>query len=141
MKKTVANKWIKALRSGKYKQGQHCLRSTDDKFCCLGVLCHIMKIPHWLKPSLSDRLDMCIGAYRFGDPEDSKVYAGLLPPMAIKKAGMKTEDGVFCASHYPQKECKEAMEKYGAITLVGMNDNGKTFEEIADAIEEHWEKL
>lgn len=38
-------KWVEALRSGKYKQGILCLRSFDDKFCCLGVLCDIEKVP------------------------------------------------------------------------------------------------
>lgn len=40
MKKSWAMKWIKALRSGKYKQTTGSLR--DDKgHCCLGVLCAI----------------------------------------------------------------------------------------------------
>jgi len=30
--------WIKALRSGGYKQGKGCLyRATDDSYCCLGI--------------------------------------------------------------------------------------------------------
>lgn len=29
--------WIAALRSGDYEQGQSCLRSHDNKYCCLGV--------------------------------------------------------------------------------------------------------
>lgn len=37
--KTLLRKWIKALRSGQYKQGTHQLVSHDrGKFCCLGVL-------------------------------------------------------------------------------------------------------
>jgi hypothetical protein len=144
MKKTVANKWIKALRSGKYEQGKNCLRSFDDKFCCLGVLCDIMDIPHWKLPTASDaafnRLDSYSGSYRFGcNPEDIKTYAGLLPPMAIKTAGMKSEDrDLFWST---QEERNEAKKKYGAVTLVGMNDHGRTFEQIADVIEEHWEKI
>lgn len=37
MNKDVKEKWVTALRSGKYKQGQGCLRRGDDH-CCLGVL-------------------------------------------------------------------------------------------------------
>lgn len=43
MKKSIADKWVRALRSGKYKQGVWMLKSLD-RFCCLGVLCEIQKI-------------------------------------------------------------------------------------------------
>ena len=136
MKKTVATKWIKALRSGKYKQGRRLLRTTDDKFCCLGVLCDVMKIPCWEYPKINADDQSLV--YHFGEKADSKkTYAGLLPPMAINKAGMKSEDGTFCS----EEERNTFKKKYGAVTLVGMNDSGKTFEEIANVIEENWDKL
>lgn len=38
----LKTKWVKALRSGKYKQGRGRLYDPDTKsFCCLGVLEHI----------------------------------------------------------------------------------------------------
>lgn len=42
MNKKIANMWVKALRSGKYKQGKHMLSYKDEEFCCLGVLCEVM---------------------------------------------------------------------------------------------------
>lgn len=36
-------KWLKALESGKFKQGKMALRSTSDGFCCLGVACELFK--------------------------------------------------------------------------------------------------
>ena len=40
------DKWVAALRSGKYSQGTHCLvnsvESLGSAFCCLGVLCEVM---------------------------------------------------------------------------------------------------
>jgi hypothetical protein len=48
MTKKMKNKWLKALRSGNYKQGQETLCSTiNDKreYCCLGVLCRIAGLP------------------------------------------------------------------------------------------------
>jgi hypothetical protein len=29
--------WVKALRSGDFKQGKGCLKNEDDTYCCLGV--------------------------------------------------------------------------------------------------------
>ena len=52
MDKALKAKWLEALRSGKYKQGRKKLRSEDDEFCCLGVLCDISGQGQWkLEPS------------------------------------------------------------------------------------------
>lgn len=42
MNKEVKEKWIAALRSGSYKQGQFSLETEEGEMCCLGVLCHVM---------------------------------------------------------------------------------------------------
>lgn len=39
-KKFMKQKWIEALRSGKYKQAYGWLK-CDEGYCCLGVLCEI----------------------------------------------------------------------------------------------------
>lgn len=36
-------RWVKALRSGKFEQGDMLLKDKDGNFCCLGVLCAISK--------------------------------------------------------------------------------------------------
>lgn len=36
---TNQKKWIKALRSGEFKQGSGALQASDDRYCCLGVAC------------------------------------------------------------------------------------------------------
>lgn len=42
----LRSKWIAALRSGDFKQGEGQLRSADRiKHCCLGVLCVVAGIP------------------------------------------------------------------------------------------------
>ncbi len=48
MNQEVKNRWIEALRSGEYKQGMAKLRTIDDRFCCLGVLCDISNISTWI---------------------------------------------------------------------------------------------
>ena len=42
MKKEIKEKWINALRSEEYKKGSYALKNTD-KYCCLGVLCDLVK--------------------------------------------------------------------------------------------------
>ena len=43
MNPEVKKKWVAALRSGDYKQGQGRLKSSENEYCCLGVLCDIYK--------------------------------------------------------------------------------------------------
>lgn len=56
MKKLPADikaKWLEALRSGRYQQGRAILRSPDNNFCCLGVLCDIIDPEKWDKTQLN----------------------------------------------------------------------------------------
>lgn len=52
MDKKWKKKWVKALRSGKYKQGMLQLKTPifmSDKYqyCCLGVLCEVIDPTKW----------------------------------------------------------------------------------------------
>lgn len=40
MNKKVKKQWLKALRSGEYKQTTNYLKNSDA-YCCLGILCDI----------------------------------------------------------------------------------------------------
>jgi len=48
MNPKVRRAWVKALRSGKYKQGEEQLRNEnedgDRMHCCLGVLCEVQGV-------------------------------------------------------------------------------------------------
>jgi len=46
MKLEIKKMWVEALRSGKFKQGTKVLRSINDEFCCLGVLCELHRQNH-----------------------------------------------------------------------------------------------
>lgn len=52
MKPSIRDRWIKALRSGKYEQTTGTLCHFDSassepiSYCCLGVLTHILKDPN-----------------------------------------------------------------------------------------------
>jgi len=47
MNKKWKKKWIKALLSGEYTQGYGYLKTLDNKYCCLGVLCDIVAPNEW----------------------------------------------------------------------------------------------
>ena len=56
--KTNLRRWVKALRSGQYEQGQSFMRK-DNKYCCLGVAMDlaiangVVCEPDWGKTSLT----------------------------------------------------------------------------------------
>lgn len=52
LKPEVKQKWLQALRSGSYKQGKHVLRTADNHYCCLGVLCDVVAPELWETPKL-----------------------------------------------------------------------------------------
>lgn len=121
MNKKIADKWVKALRSGKYKQGKSRLR-TDNEYCCLGVLCDISKQGEWIKFKNTKN-------YRYASDKlgsnSPNFYAHLLSYI-LKWAKMRSAAGEF-------EGC--------SIALTGLNDGGRSFEAIATIIEENWEKL
>lgn len=41
MNAEIKQKWVEALRSGKYQQGRNRLKSGES-YCCLGVLCDVL---------------------------------------------------------------------------------------------------
>lgn len=47
MKHSTLTAWLSALRSGDYEQRQGRLRSSDNHYCCLGVLCDIIDPYRW----------------------------------------------------------------------------------------------
>lgn len=45
---SLKERWIEALRSGKYAQGQGALRKVArNEYCCLGVLCDLCDPSRW----------------------------------------------------------------------------------------------
>lgn len=117
MNKDVMTKWVAALRSGKYKQGQKALCTTTNKYCCLGVLCDISGL----------------GKFGLNDTYPNlKVYLGqasAVPKPVQAWAGLQSSAGYF-PKRVQRKTC-----------LRRMNDDGFSFEEIANIIEKHWEEL
>jgi hypothetical protein len=137
MNANIAEEWVAALRSGDYQQGQEALKlvSADGSisYCCLGVLCDIFHKKYgegkWQEVPVDDCCTL-IG----GDPETFVTsgceYAssawGSLPPLVQKWAGIADNCGLLPDGKY----------------LSELNDQGgKSFNEIADIIEQNVEGL
>lgn len=111
MKKHVAIKWVTALRSKQFKQGQSYLCSVN-KYCCLGVLCEIAPKNLKLKKEKGGGV-----TYFNGEKFD-------IPYEVQEWADMRTNYGQTASS-----------------SLSNMNDTGSSFSEIADYIERNWKFL
>lgn len=73
MDQDIKQKWVEALRSGKYEQGENLLRYKNT-YCCLGVLCDLYS-QDWSNAELQD-------VYSFGGeievlPDNVKNWARL----------------------------------------------------------------
>jgi hypothetical protein len=114
----IAQQWVAALRSGEYAQEKSRLKS-DNGYCCLGVLCDLYtkQNPYVKWKSLES-----VTAYFI-------LEHSLVLPCEVKEwARMKSECGQF-------------IEEGMFLRLDKMNDDGHSFNEIADVIEKVWERL
>lgn len=119
MKPEIKARWLEALRSGKYKQGRGKLRQAVDveggaEYCCLGVLCDLAA-----KEGVGDWVDGSL----FRDAVE--IQAGVLPP------------GVQAWARTAYGNPVVPDRTGGCTTLAAVNDQGATFEEIADLIEKY----
>ncbi len=118
MEDTLRTELVTALRSGEYEQGSGNLRTADNKFCCLGVLCDLLVKRgegQWLEPEGDGY------GYRFLSPSDHYAESSYLPPTLSHVLPR-------VSSYYSDR----TLDQY---RLAEANDQGKTFAEIADIIE------
>jgi hypothetical protein len=115
-----AKKWIKALKSGKYKQGNGYLRE-GDKYCCLGVACELY---------IEDGNQLFVE--KPNPDNDVYLYDGAhssLPEVVLKWLGLRDPLGTFNTAISNE------------IRLSGLNDSGVSFKEIATIIKSEPEGL
>lgn len=119
MNKKIKREWLKALRSGKYKQGRIrlCAIGPDgsESFCCLGVL-----------------YDACIPGALW--VEDGRGWA------IDTKERLDKERGVRVSPSYDlTPKIRDLVGLLGADCdeLAYRNDSGSTFAQIADYIEKN----
>lgn len=112
MKPEIKQRWVAALRSGEYEQGNDFLKTAGGQFCCLGVLCDLH-------------------SKETGTPWTENIYAppfylderSYLPPEVMEWAGLNQSNPVI---RTPDE---------GSLSLASRNDGGSTFQEIANLIE------
>lgn len=116
MNKENVRKWVKALRSGKYKQARNSLagpttnvmgEETGYGYCCLGVVCEIAKVKYQPK-------------------------RGYLPRAAQKWLGISQNNPLI------YKKTNKAYGITEKVHAVEMNDDMHfSFKKIAKLIEKH----
>lgn len=115
----VKRKWVEALRSGAFQQGQKRLAHTDNTFCCLGVLCE-----------LAVREGVCTKSMAEEDPLfwEYDAASKVLPRSVQRWAGLTyvNPDVMYHGDvRFPESKA----------SLATLNDSGVLFSEIADRIE------
>jgi hypothetical protein len=122
MNKEIKDEWVNALRSGEYKQGKNYLRTDNgegDRYCCLGVLGNECLDGKWepYRIESDDNESRFIWIYSYLCHGGSEREARMLPECLTSDLDIKVVDWMDILSD--------------------MNDNGKTFDDIADWIEEN----
>jgi hypothetical protein len=138
MDQSIKEKWVEALRSGDYEQGQGALRQKDQTenaeiFCCLGVLCDIVEDEvegEWSEWSDVTYQFVAYGAAISAHKDRS---TEVLPRFVQKHADLGSEEPTVTV---PDDTGKQMM----TVTLTELNDGlsgfqQHSFDEIADAIE------
>jgi hypothetical protein len=156
MKKNIMNKWVKALRSGKYKQCREQLCSVsgttgEESYCCLGVLTDI-----YLKERKRQKKGPNIKFFHTYTKEDmdhelnySKWEVdgevGCLPGEVAEWAGFNTATDDYktgCFSN-GKTEIDLALLNDGGLdpTDVSKTTKPKSFKQIAAVIEKNYEHI
>lgn len=119
MNKQLVDKWVAALRSGEYKQG-HGRLNKNGNFCCLGVLCDVAGIPK----TQSSR-----GVCSYGQSSESL------------DVNVRAVVGVDSMLGEPKHGYRVDVSGRSYASLADANDNNVSFADLADWIEQNWEKL
>lgn len=125
-------KWIEALESGKYQQGEAMLR-FNDCYCCLGVGSEVVLGP----PIGKDKL---IAGYRYQWGAFNEAH--MAPQEFMEEVALNTNSGEINSSRLSPSQKKKRDEYVAGVflseedvpfilDLICLNDNGWTFPQIA----------
>lgn len=137
MKPEIKERWVGALRSGAYEQGRGVLRGSEG-YCCLGVLCELAAedgIVEIVEAELDERL------FDTYEPEERPTHAYKEPngdseTFYLPTAVQEWADVEFNPSIDWNAESEtDKLSQFRYLST--LNDQGKTFKEISDLIEEY----
>lgn len=125
----LKQRWIEALRSGEYRQGQDRLRTEHNgaaSYCCLGVLCDLL-----VKDGKGTWERDVAGRYYFQANENRltgiEENTSVLPASALRLTGIESPNP-FVTFDRKTAESRSS--------LAYLNDHGASFDRIAGIIEE-----
>ena len=110
MNQDVKARWVEALQSGNFTQGRGLLRSTDDRYCCLGVLCEVYRRYNHSNVDWALRENYTYYDFMVGE----EISAVDLPKTILAWAGLSARQ---------------------AGTLIDLNDSDVPFDSIAKVID------
>lgn len=121
-KHELRKRWVEALRSGQYEQARGCLKSNDG-YCCLGVAAEVAG-KAFQKSS--------VPGYEWGLASDHGwLSLSFLSYEVCEAYGLRGPVGDLI------ERVDLSPSRRGFISLGQMNDQGYTFAEIADFIEQN----
>lgn len=139
MKRSVAMKWVEALRSGKYKQTLSELKNNQTGgFCCLGVLCDISKKGKWTTignevsnayVTRTDKSDVCL-------PKEVQKFAGMSSGIGSIDLETIKYGEVFYTKSFGLDNLNDHTKLAQAVVKSPL-----TFDEIADVIQMLYKEL
>jgi hypothetical protein len=115
LKPEIKEEWTAALRSDEYEQGQEYLLH-NDKYCCLGVLCSIV--------AAKTTKDLWDYQNKNGEELPNQELVNIVSQEKLE-------------TMYVSDRSLWSYNEFGE-TLYDMNDQGHSFKEIADVIEEQF---
>jgi len=131
MNTEVKQKWIDALRSGKYDQGSEKLRSVQG-YCCLGVLCDLYSQEQDAEWEFRGITETNLQPQDYWYFEDQSEF---LPDSVKEWAGLPVGNP---AVRVDVTEADDENDWFYTDEIANLNDSGYTFNELSNLIEQQF---
>jgi hypothetical protein len=123
-----AQHWLKALRSGDFKQSRYALKS-DSGYCCLGVACEVSDLGEFSYSKPDKHL------FVINEPNFYEQKTDSLPQQVAQYYKIKSDLVILNDS---DRELIGSRQ----VSLDELNDDSRyTFEQIADFIEKYQDQI